>query len=67
MISASSSILALTSSLNLNRILDRALREDCDHLSNAVAAARTASSTSRVFASSTWACCSPVAGFQTGE
>jgi hypothetical protein len=53
-------------SLNLKRTLDRTLREDSDQLSKAAAAVRTASSTSRMFASSTCACCSPVAGFQTG-
>jgi hypothetical protein len=66
MIPASSSILALISSRNANRILVRWLSDTCDHDSNAVAAPRTASSTSPAVASATSACCSPVAGFHTG-
>ena len=57
---------ALTSSRNAKSTLVRFDSDDCDHDSNAAAAACTAASTSAVDASSTSACCSPVAGFHTG-
>ncbi len=40
--------------------------DDWPHRSNAAFAVRTAVSTSSTLASATSACCSPVAGFQTG-
>ena len=66
MASASSPMLALTSSRKANSTLVRCVSDDCPHRSNAAFAARTAVSTSLGVASATSACCSPVAGFQTG-
>src|SRR5690348_1108664 len=65
-ISASSLVRALTSSRKVNSTFVRCESDDCDHDSNAAAAVCTASLTSSVAASSTSACCSPVAGFHTG-
>ena len=67
MASASRSTLALTSSRKAKSTLVRVLSDDCDHSTNASRAAPTAASTSEASASATSACCSPVAGFQTGE
>ncbi len=64
--SASRWMLALTSSRKLNRTLVRCESDDCPQRSNAAFAVRTAESTSSTLASATSACCSPVAGFQTG-
>src|SRR3954454_4769938 len=66
MISGSSPVRALSSSRKPNITFARWLSDDCDQVSNAVAAVRTASSTSAAVASTTSACCSPVAGFHTG-
>src|SRR3954451_1742799 len=63
---AMSSLRWCTSSRNLKRIPVRRDSEDCDHSSNAAAAAPTARSTSDCSARTTSACCSPVAGLNTG-
>ena len=64
--SASRWMLALTSSRKVNSTLVRCESDDWPHRSNAAFAVRTAVSTSSALASATSACCSPVAGFQTG-
>ena len=60
-------IVRLTSSRNAKSTLARLLSDACDQLANASLACCTASSTSSVDASATSACCSPIAGFHTGE
>ena len=64
--SASRCLLPRTRFRNSNRISVRLLNDVCDQVSNAPAAAATASSTSDVLASSTSACTCPVAGLNTG-
>jgi hypothetical protein len=65
--SASSSTWVFTSSRKAKRIFARRLRLAWLQPSNACSAAATAASTSAALARRTSACCSPVAGFQTGE
>ena len=57
---------ALTISRNANSTLVRLLIEVCDQSGNASLAAPIAASTSLTSASSTSACCAPVAGLYTG-
>ena len=53
-------------SRSANMIRARRITDTSRHSCQALLAAATAASTSAGSASATWACCSPVAGFQTG-
>src|SRR6516225_8854770 len=65
-ITASSSRCRSMRSRRANMTRARRITDTSRHSCHALAAAATAASTSAGSANATWACCSPVAGFQTG-